>query len=115
EELSNRWAEMAAEVSHVLSNELQLAEEDQPIPFDSASDVPIDDQKEDCMIRIHKMLRTGKLEHAVALMRAAREVWPENDVFGAMSAAPEDEMLLMREIFMHNITTVWPQNYRPGV
>ncbi|XP_037810211.1 protein timeless homolog, partial [Lucilia sericata] len=71
EELSNRWAEMAAEVSHVLSNELQLAEEDQPIPFDSASDVPIDDQKEDCMIRIHKMLRTGKLEHAVALMRAA--------------------------------------------
>ncbi|KNC23795.1 hypothetical protein FF38_01292 [Lucilia cuprina] len=108
EELSNRWAEMAAEVSQVLSNELQLPEEDQPIPFDSASDVPIDDQKEDCMIRIHKMLRTGKLEHAVALMRAAREVWPENDVFGAMSAAPEDELLLMREIFMHNITTVDP-------
>ncbi|XP_065358652.1 protein timeless homolog [Calliphora vicina] len=108
EELSNRWAEMAGEVSEILSNELQLAEEDQPIPFDSASDVPIDDQKEDCMIRIHKMLRTGKLEHGVALMRAAREVWPENDVFGAMSAAPEDEMLLMREIFMHNITTVDP-------
>lgn len=35
----------------------------------------------------------------------SREVWPENDVFGAMSAAPEDELLLMREIFMHNITT----------
>lgn len=36
---------MAGEVSQLLSNELQLAEEDQPIPFDSASDVPIDDQK----------------------------------------------------------------------
>ncbi|TMW44355.1 hypothetical protein DOY81_010565, partial [Sarcophaga bullata] len=71
EELSNRWAEMAAELSQILSNELQMAEEDQPIPFDSASDKPIDDQKEDCMIRIHKMLRTGKLETAIALMRAA--------------------------------------------
>ena len=45
EELSNRWAEMAAEVSQILSNELQMAEDDQPIPFDSASDKPIDDQK----------------------------------------------------------------------
>ncbi|XP_073816308.1 circadian regulator timeout isoform X1 [Musca autumnalis] len=105
EELSNKWAEMAGELSQLLATELQIPEEDQPIPFDSASDVPIDDQKEDCMIRIHKMLRTGKLDHAIALMRAAREVWPENDVFGAMSAAPEDELLLMREIFMHNITT----------
>lgn len=34
-----------------------------------------------------------------------REVWPENDVFGAITAAPEDELLLLREIFMHNITT----------
>uniref|UniRef100_A0A1I8N7D7 Timeless C-terminal domain-containing protein n=1 Tax=Musca domestica TaxID=7370 RepID=A0A1I8N7D7_MUSDO len=109
EELSNKWAEMAGELSQLLATELQIPEEDQPIPFDSASDVPIDDQKEDCMIRIHKMLRTGKLDHAIALMRAAREVWPENDVFGAMSAAPEDELLLMREIFMHNITTVEPE------
>ncbi|XP_059218459.1 protein timeless homolog [Stomoxys calcitrans] len=108
EELSNKWAEMADEMSQLLATELQIPEDEQPIPFDSASDVPIDDQKEDCMIRIHKMLRTGKLDHAIALMRAAREVWPDNDVFGAMSAAPEDELLLMREIFMHNITTVDP-------
>jgi len=26
-------------------------------------------------------------------------------VFGAISAAPEDELLLLREIFMYNITT----------
>ncbi|XP_075147569.1 circadian regulator timeout [Haematobia irritans] len=114
EELSNKWAEMAGELSQLLSTEMQIPEDDQPIPFDSASDIPIDDQKEDCMIRIHKMLRTGKLDHAIALMRAAREVWPENDVFGAMSAAPEDELLLMREIFMHNITTVDPNGNGDG-
>ncbi|XP_037891579.1 protein timeless homolog [Glossina fuscipes] len=105
EELSNRWVEMADEITQLLTNDLQLAEEDQPIPFDTTSDKSIDDQREDCLIRIHKLLRARKLDHAIALMRAAREVWPENDVFGAMSAAPEDELLLMREIFMHNIST----------
>jgi len=32
-----------------------------------------------------------------------REVWPENDIFGAISAAPEDEMLLLREMFMQTV------------
>ncbi|XP_030370378.1 protein timeless homolog [Scaptodrosophila lebanonensis] len=107
EELSNKWAEMAAGVSTLLCNELEMPEGDElPIPFDAAAEKSIDDQREDCMIRINKLLRIEKLEQAIALLRAAREVWPENDVFGAISAAPEEELLLLREIFMHNITTV---------
>lgn len=30
---------------------------------------------------------------------AFREVWPEDDCFGAASSTPEDELLLLREIF----------------
>ncbi|KAH8358759.1 hypothetical protein KR093_002235 [Drosophila rubida] len=106
EELSSKWAEMASEVSLLLATELQLLEHEQPLPFDAASEKSIDDQREDCMMRINKFLRTGKLEHGIALLRSAREVWPEDDVFGSITAAPEDELLLLREIFMHNITTV---------
>ncbi|BFF90723.1 protein timeless homolog [Drosophila madeirensis] len=106
DELSSKWAEMASEVCTVLYGGVNLPEDELPIPFDAASDKSIDDQREDCMIRINKMLRTEKLEQAIALLRAAREVWPENDVFGAPAAEPKDELLLLREIFMHNITTV---------
>ncbi|XP_060645851.1 protein timeless homolog [Drosophila nasuta] len=106
EELSSKWAEMASEVSMLLATELQLPEHEQPLPFDAASEKSIDDQREDCMMRINKFLRTGKLEHGIALLRSAREVWPEDDVFGSITAAPEDELLLLREIFVHNITTV---------
>ncbi|XP_017143003.1 protein timeless homolog [Drosophila miranda] len=109
DELSSKWAEMASEVCTVLFGELVLPEDERPIPFDAASDKSIDDQREDCMIRINKLLRTEKLEQAIALLRAAREVWPENEVFGAVAAAPKDELLLLREIFMHNITTVESQ------
>ncbi|XP_055901939.1 protein timeless homolog [Eupeodes corollae] len=103
EELENKWVEIASQVTEILSNELNIPEEEQPIPFDAASDKNIDDQKDDCMIRIHKFLREEKLESAIGLMRAAREVWPENDCFGALTAAPEDELLLLREIFLFNI------------
>ncbi|EDW97197.2 protein timeless homolog [Drosophila yakuba] len=106
EDLSSKWAELATEVCSLLSSELEMPEDEQPIPFDAASEKSIDDQREDCMIRINKLLRSEKLDQAIALLRAAREVWPENEVFGAISAAPEDELLLLREIFMYNITTV---------
>ncbi|KAH8292985.1 hypothetical protein KR054_002894 [Drosophila jambulina] len=109
EELSSKWAELATEVCSLLATEMEMPEDDLPVPFDAASEKSIDDQREDCMIRINKLLRSEKLDQAIALLRAAREVWPENDVFGAISAAPEDELLLLREIFMHNITTVEPQ------
>lgn len=32
-----------------------------------------------------------------------REVWPENDSFGHVGLAPEEEFLSMREIFMTDI------------
>ncbi|KAH8330259.1 hypothetical protein KR067_000539 [Drosophila pandora] len=114
EELSSKWAELATEVCALLATELEISEDELPVPFDAASEKSIDDQREDCMIRINKLLRSEKLDQAVALLRAAREVWPENEVFGAISAAPEDELLLLREIFMHNITTVEPQEMENG-
>lgn len=55
------------------------------------------------MIRIHKMLRAGDYENAVLLIRAAREVWPDDDSFGKSSAAPEEELVLLKEIYMTDL------------
>ncbi|KXJ75189.1 hypothetical protein RP20_CCG012151 [Aedes albopictus] len=106
EGLEELWLTMAGEVSTCLANQITLPEEDHPIPFDAASDVPIDDQKGDCMIRIHSLLRDGKYEHAIILMRSAREVWPKDDCFGSAASAPEDELMLLKEIFLANLPRV---------
>ena len=55
------------------------------------------------MTRLHRMLRDGQFEQAVLLLRSAREVWPENDCFGSSTSAPEDELLLLREVFMTDL------------
>lgn len=34
-----------------------------------------------------------------------RDVWPQCDCFGAETAAPEDELLLLRDIFMTNLNS----------
>uniref|UniRef100_A0A1A9V677 Uncharacterized protein n=1 Tax=Glossina austeni TaxID=7395 RepID=A0A1A9V677_GLOAU len=57
----------------ILFGRFSYSLDDQPIPFDTTSDKSIEDQREDCLIRIHKLLRARKLDHAIALMRAARD------------------------------------------
>lgn len=32
-----------------------------------------------------------------------REVWPEDDCFGSLTAAPEEELMLLRDIFLTNL------------
>ncbi|XP_052126386.1 protein timeless homolog [Frankliniella occidentalis] len=73
------------------------------IPFDAASDKDIDDQRVDCMRRIYTLLKQHSFEEAVGLMRAAREVWPENEVFGSAHMAPEEEFAALREVFFADI------------
>ncbi|CAH2006836.1 unnamed protein product [Acanthoscelides obtectus] len=51
------------------------------------------------MRKVQRKLRLGEFESAIALLRAAREVWPENDCFGSSNMAPEEEFLALREIF----------------
>lgn len=59
--------------------------------------------RDDCMVRIHNFLSKSKFDHAVILLRSAREIWPENDLFGSSTAQPEDELFLLRDIFISNL------------
>lgn len=57
------------------------------------------------MTRLHKLLRDEDFEGAVLLMRAGRSCWPDSECFGAQDAQPEDELMLMREIYIADIGT----------
>jgi timeless len=53
------------------------------------------------MMRIYKMLRDGNYEQAVLLLRAAREVWPDDESFGKSSRTPEEDLMLLKEIYVY--------------
>jgi timeless len=57
------------------------------------------------MTRIHKLLRDEDFERAVLLMRAGRACWPDSQCFGAQDIQPEDELLLMKEIYLTDLAS----------
>merc|ERR1719400_1087521 len=102
EKLEDTWENVSSRISAILQGHL-----DSPlpevVPFDAASDVPIDEQKVLCMRRIQGALKTSKAEEAVALTRAAREVWTEGEPFGAADAETEEEFMTLREILFADL------------
>ncbi|XP_051026494.1 protein timeless homolog [Acomys russatus] len=68
------------------------------IPFDAASEVPVEEQRVEAMVRIQDCLLAGQAPQALALLRSAREVWPEGNVFGSPVISPGEEMQLLKQI-----------------
>lgn len=96
------WEEARPQLAAVLS----AGPEEYPPPFDAASDVPIDQQKEDCMRNIQKSMREYKFENAVGMFRAAREVWPEDGIFGASDIAEDEELSMLETIYNTDLGVV---------
>ncbi|KOC61872.1 Protein timeless like protein [Habropoda laboriosa] len=97
--LEDRWDEISPQLSIVMA-EGTIPE---VVPFDATLDVPIDDQKVEAMKKIQKLLKSKLLEQAVGLIRASREVWPENNSFGRPDIPVEEEFLALREIFFADL------------
>lgn len=57
------------------------------------------------MKQIHKYLRDEDFERAVLLTRAGRGCWTDTECFGAQNAQPEDELMLMKEIYLADLDT----------
>ncbi|RMB90387.1 hypothetical protein DUI87_33273 [Hirundo rustica rustica] len=82
----------------VVQGEVPLPED--VVPFDAASETPVEEQRAEALLRIQECLRDSRLPQALRLLRSAREVWPEGDVFGAADAGPPEETQLLREILV---------------
>ncbi|XP_011173663.2 protein timeless homolog isoform X1 [Solenopsis invicta] len=103
--LEERWDTIGPELSAVMRDAVIPV----MVPFDATLDTPIDDQKADAMKRIQKLMRQRNLEQAVGLLRAARDIWPENDCFGKVDILPEEEFLALHEIFFAELGVVEDQ------
>ncbi|XP_072828720.1 protein timeless homolog isoform X1 [Vicugna pacos] len=71
---------------------------DSMVPFDAASEVPVEEQRAEAMVQIQDCLLAGQAPQALGLLRSAREVWPEEDVFGSQDISPEEEIQLLKQI-----------------
>ena len=63
----------------------------------------MEEQKLAALHKIHNFMHQKKAADAVALLRAARNVWPEMDTFGAIGADAEEEFMVLREILFSEI------------
>ncbi|XP_033625344.1 protein timeless homolog [Asterias rubens] len=106
EELNALWDNITSDLSAMLQGREDVPED--VVPFDAASELPVEEQRADGMVRIQRSLRSGEAGESLALLRAAREVWPENDVFGAADISPEEEFMALREIHFTNLNVVVP-------
>ncbi|CAN0373325.1 unnamed protein product [Rangifer tarandus platyrhynchus] len=96
EELEAVWPSLAEQLQcRAQGSELGL---DSAVPFDAASEVPVEEQRAEAMVRIQDCLLAGQALQALTLLRSAREVWPERDVFGAQDISPEEEIQLLKQI-----------------
>ncbi|THK33002.1 protein timeless homolog [Diachasma alloeum] len=100
--LEERWEDAGPELSAVMQDGIIPT----VVPFDATLDTPIEEQKADAMKRIQKLLRRKEFEEAIGLLRSAREIWPENDFFGAPEMPVEEEFLALREIFHADLGVV---------
>ncbi|XP_072703640.1 protein timeless homolog isoform X3 [Ciconia boyciana] len=80
----------------VVQGEVPLPED--VVPFDAASETPVEEQRAEALLRIQGCLRDARAPQALRLLRSARDVWPEGDVFGPPDAGPPEETQLLREI-----------------
>ncbi|KAK2177430.1 hypothetical protein NP493_598g01011 [Ridgeia piscesae] len=101
EELEEIWDNISSELSAIFQGRGEIPQE--VSPFDAASEIDVDLQRVNAMRRIQEGLRANRPGEAVALFRAAREVWPEREEFGSADISPEDEFMALREICFANI------------
>ncbi|XP_043939608.1 protein timeless homolog [Protopterus annectens] len=95
-ELEKLWCSLSEQLSSCANNTEGVSEE--VVPFDAASDIPVEEQRVEAMVKIQDALLANRGAEAVSLLRAAREVWPEGDVFGSPNLELEEELLLLKQI-----------------
>ncbi|XP_010642972.1 protein timeless homolog [Fukomys damarensis] len=96
EELEALWPGLAEQLQCCAQDpELSV---DSMVPFDAASEMPVEEQRVEAMVRIQDHLLAGQPLQALTLLRSAREVWPEGDVFGFPDISPEEELQLLKQI-----------------
>ncbi|MGH0145122.1 UNVERIFIED_CONTAM: hypothetical protein FKN15_068014 [Acipenser sinensis] len=102
EALEEAWQAVSQEL-RAIGSKLSESVLEGAVPFDAASEVPLEDQRAEAMVHIQDILLTKQGPEALGLLRAAREVWPEGDVFGSPDLEQEEELELLKQILFANL------------
>uniref|UniRef100_A0A3B4B8N7 Uncharacterized protein n=1 Tax=Periophthalmus magnuspinnatus TaxID=409849 RepID=A0A3B4B8N7_9GOBI len=102
EALSETW-KIVEEELRAMEFKLSLSLTESVVPFDATSETPLEEQRTEVMIRVQDALLNRLGPEALGLLRAAREVWPEGDVFGSPDVEPEEELELLKQILHANL------------
>uniref|UniRef100_A0A7N6AA24 Timeless circadian clock n=1 Tax=Anabas testudineus TaxID=64144 RepID=A0A7N6AA24_ANATE len=107
--------EVLAETWRIVEEELkgtgfQLSESltESIVPFDATSETPLEEQRVEAMVRVQDALLARLGPEALGFLRAAREVWPDGDVFGSADVEPEEELELLKQILHANLPRSTP-------
>ncbi|KAM3935169.1 protein timeless homolog [Leptodactylus fuscus] len=101
EELDEIWKSISEKLNSCAMGSESLPEE--IVPFDAASEIPVEEQRTEALVRIQNGLLSGQPEESLVLLRSAREVWPEGDVFGSSESTPQEEVELLRQIIFADL------------
>ncbi|OCT95704.1 hypothetical protein XELAEV_18013392mg [Xenopus laevis] len=101
EELEAIWTNVSEQLRTCTLDSANLP--DSVVPFDAASEIPVEEQRAEALVRIQDGLFSGHASEALVLLRSAREVWPEGDVFGAAEIEPEEETELLKQILFADL------------
>lgn len=107
EDLEQTWQIVSEELR---ASGFQLAESltEGAVPFDAASDTPVNEQRTEALVRIQDCLISRAGPEALSLLRAARAVWPEGDTFGSVEVEPEEELELLKQILFTTLPRTVP-------
>uniref|UniRef100_A0A668AMV0 Timeless circadian clock n=1 Tax=Myripristis murdjan TaxID=586833 RepID=A0A668AMV0_9TELE len=112
EDLEETW-KMVEEELRATGFQLSEGLTESIVPFDATSETPPEEQRAEAMVRVQDALLAKLGPEALGLLRAAREVWPEGDVFGSADVEPEEELELLKQILHANLPRQSPPE--PGM
>uniref|UniRef100_A0A8C6UQN3 Timeless circadian clock n=1 Tax=Neogobius melanostomus TaxID=47308 RepID=A0A8C6UQN3_9GOBI len=112
EALSETW-KIVEEELRATEFKLSSSLTENVVPFDATSETPLEEQRTEAMVRVQDALLHRLGPEALGLLRAAREVWPEGDVFGSLDVEPEEELELLKQILHANLPRSSPAEPAP--
>ncbi|XP_067361897.1 protein timeless homolog isoform X2 [Channa argus] len=107
EALADSWKVVEEELK---ATGFQLSESltESIVPFDATSETPPEEQRTEAMVRVQDALLARFGPEALGLLRAAREMWPEGDVFGSADVETDEELELLKKILHANLPRSTP-------
>uniref|UniRef100_H2Y692 Timeless N-terminal domain-containing protein n=1 Tax=Ciona savignyi TaxID=51511 RepID=H2Y692_CIOSA len=108
EERALKWGDIQTELRDYLqeANSENTTDIRPADVFDPTSDLSEEDQQRTAVVKIQSHLHAGRCNESVTMLRVAREVWPEKDIFGTTSMTNDEELTAMQEICLADLTNV---------